>query len=276
VNNVSSSHGATRTIVSIFVVVAVAIAFWALLLGPKRDKASSLGSEVAAAQASLAQAVSAASEATAAQQEFAPDYRRLVSLGKAVPAGEETPSLLVVLSRIAKRTGVAFDSLQLTSEAGEGAATSTSQEAGPTTSIPTSSTVPPTEAEAALLPLGATVGNAGLGVMPYSLIFAGGYFEIAKFIHEIDGLIRTEKNTVEVDGRLITIDGFSLSEETGASGILKANVAVTTYLVPPAQGITAGATTEAPAPVSAEPGATEETATGTPSAYPTGSEASAR
>lgn len=275
----SASSTSTRTIVSIIVVVAVAVGFWMLLLGPKRDKASKLGTEVESAQASLTQATSAASEATAAQQNFDSDYRQLVALGQAVPANEETPSLIVELSHIAKRTHVAFQSLQLNSEGGaaETATAGITTEVGPTASVPPSSTVPPTEAEAALLPLGAKIGAAGLGVMPYSLSFEGGFFDIAKFIHEVDGLVRTEKNQVGVRGRLITVDGFSLSGvESTAPGRLTASVAVTTYLVPPGQGITPGATAEPLAPVAAEPGATEETTTATPSAFSTGSETGAR
>ena len=45
---------------------------------------------------------------------------------------------------------------------------------------------PPTEASAATLPIGATVGPAGLGVLPYSLQFTGDFFEIADLLERID------------------------------------------------------------------------------------------
>ena len=37
----------------------------------------------------------------------------------------------------------------------------------------------PTEAAASLMPLGASIGPAGLAVMPYNLIFNGTFFQIA-------------------------------------------------------------------------------------------------
>ena len=75
--------------------------------------------------------------------------------------------------------------------------------------MPASSTVPPTEAAASLLPLGASIGPAGLGVMPYSLTFSGDFFQIANFIGGIDSLVHTgAKSNVAVDGRLVTLNGF--------------------------------------------------------------------
>jgi hypothetical protein len=117
------------------------------------------------------------------------------------------------------------------------------------------------------MPLGASIGPAGLAVMPYTLTFTGDFFQIAGFIHGIDKLVETKNATVGVEGRLVTIDGFSLSatedEEEGAGdNRLSANFTVTTYITPPGQGVTAGASTSEPAPVaessaSPEPEASE-------------------
>lgn len=271
----SASSATTKTIVGILVVAALAVAFWVLLLGPQRQKADTLQSEVEAQRAPLSQAQNAALEANAAKQQFGPDYRRLVVLGQAVPNNAETSALLVELSKIAKRTHVSFEGLQLSGEGTGGEATvPTAAEASATNSVPTSSTVPPTEAEAALLPLGAQVGSAGLGVMPYSLTFEGGFFQIAHFIHAVDDLVRTGKHDAGVDGRLITIDGFSLSKaEESSSNALKANFSVTTYLVPPGQGTTAGASSEGPAVAPTETAVPEgETTTAAPSSFSTGAE----
>lgn len=268
-----SSSPSSKTIVAILVVAVVAAGFWMLVLGPKRQESSKLGAEVEQQQAALAQVQSTVAEATAAKAEFPNDYRQLVTLGKAVPAGEETPSLLVQLNRVAQRAKVKFDTLQLISGGGEASAAASSSalapEVGPSSSVPASATVPPTEAEASLLPLGATIGSAGLGVMPYSLTFTGSFFQIADFIHGIDSLIKTEEEgSVGVDGRLITLDGFSLSEVSGVTfPDLSASFAVTTYVLPPEQGLTAGATATSPEEVPAETAA--PTTTGTPTSYPT-------
>jgi Tfp pilus assembly protein PilO len=257
-----------RLIVSILVVAALAIGFWMLALGPKREEANELSGQVSQLQTALTEAQSKATAAAAARREFPADYRQLVVLGQAVPAGDETSSLLVEVNTIAAVSGVRFDDIQLegsgeTSAAPEAAPTAPSAGTSPS-AVPASSTVPPTEAAASLLPLGATIGPAGLAVMPYHLTFGGNFFQIADFIKGIDSLVHTGDPTVAVDGRLVTLSGFALNtEEEESEGeqkpadYLKATFAVTTYVTPPTQGITAGATLAAPAPIATPAGASE-------------------
>jgi hypothetical protein len=175
---------------------------------------------------------------------------------------------LVSLNRISERSDVQFDSIQLSEGNGsEAEATAApAPEAGPST--PVTATVAPTEAAAALQPLGAAIGPAGLAVMPYSLSFRGSFFDVANFIDGIDSLVTTNGANTSVDGRLVTLDGFVLTED-GDLGFpeLNADFAVTTYLAPPDQGVTAGATEVAPPAATGE--VTTESSTGTPSSFPT-------
>jgi Tfp pilus assembly protein PilO len=264
----STSTSSNKAIIGMVVVAVLAAAFWILLLSPKREQASELASEVEQEQAALVQAQSQVAEATTAREEFPSDYRQLVTLGKAVPANDESASLLVELNHVADHSGVSFDSLQLSTNGGETAPVAgLASEASATSAVPAASTIPPTEAEAALLPLGATIGSAGLGVMPYNLTFSGKFFQVADFIHGVDSMVHTGKSEVGVDGRLVTLDGFSLTEASEeGSNELEASFAVTTYLVPPDQGLTAGATATSPA----TPAQTAApTTTGTPSSYST-------
>lgn len=210
------------------VVAAMAIAFWMLLLSPKRDEVSKLEGQVTQLEGSLAEHESEIATAEEARKQFPADYERLVVLGKAVPSEDETASLLVQVSRIADATGVRFQLLKLES-GGESEAT---EEAAPTS---TGESVSPTEASASMSPLGATVGPAGLSVMPYSLSFQGDFFKVADFIKGLDSLVKTTNEEVGVNGRLITINGFSLQEDPDAKfPMLQANFSVTTYLTPPA------------------------------------------
>lgn len=254
-----------RLIVSILLVAALAIGFWMLALGPKREEAGELSGQAEQLQTTLAEAQSKAAEAATARHSFPTDYRQLVVLGQAVPAGDETSSLLVELNTIAGAAGVRFDEIQLESS-GEASAIPAPEPVpsteSSTTGVPASSTVPPTEAAASLLPLGAAIGTAGLGVMPYHLTFSGNFFQIADFIRGIDSLVHTGSSNVAVDGRLITLSGFALNtEEEESEGeqkpadYLKATFAVNTYITPPTQGITAGATPVAPAPITTPAGA---------------------
>lgn len=246
-------EGKTKNAVigAMLLLVVVAFAFWTLVLSPKRDEAAKLGAQVKKLEASLAQHQAEVEVAEEARKEFPLAYQRLVVLGKAVPGDDETASLLVQLNRISEKAHVRFEALQLE----PGSSSSSESEA----SVPTSANgepVSPTEASASLLPLGATVGSAGLAVMPYKLTFQGDFFKMADFIKGLDALVKTTNEKVAVDGRLITVDGFVLEEAEAGFPDLEATFVVTTYLTPPSQGLTAGASPEGPEGVSSVPAST--------------------
>jgi Tfp pilus assembly protein PilO len=256
----------SRVIVAALLVAGLAVAFWMLALGPKRDEASKLGDQVAELESSLARHRAQVAQALAARKRFPVEYQQLVVLGKAVPGDDDTASLLVQVNRISRRAGVRFQDLKLVSaegaEAAPAASASASASAGQsagaqgTGSTPASRPVSPTEVAASTLPLGASIGPAGLAVMPYSLVFDGSFFKLADFIKGLDALVKTENSKVAVNGRLVTIDGFSLSASSSKPfPALKGSFLVTTYLTPPTQGVTAGATPAAPAPPTAIPAA---------------------
>jgi Tfp pilus assembly protein PilO len=225
-----------RLIVAMVAAVVLVAAFWMLVLSPKRQEAGDLGATATKLQGALAQHEGEVSEALAAKKGFSDDYEQLVVLGKAVPAEDDTASLLVALNRIARGAHVRFQEIEL--EGGEGEAP-----VAATASLGSA----PTEVAASLLPLGATVGPAGLAVMPYNLKFTGDFSHVSSFIAGLDKLVKTTNEGVSVDGRLITVDGFSLSSAQGQTfPHLEANFAVTTFVTPPDQGVTAGATSEEP------------------------------
>lgn len=261
-----------KTIVAILVLAALAIGFWMMLLSPKREEASKLAEQADQLRASLVESQRQVAEAEAAKRQFPGDYQRLVVLGQAVPSNEETSSLLVELSRIAKQADVRFERIELESAGGESEAEPATEVAPPTaptestggsTGVPASATVPPTEAAASLLPLGATIGPAGLGVMPYKLSFSGSFPQIADFIDGVDSLVEGSGEQVDVEGRLVTLDGFSLAEEQERGfPYLSATFSVTTYLTPPEQGAVAAAAPTEPA----EPAAVESSEAAEPAA----------
>ncbi len=152
-------EGKTKNAVigAMLLLVAVAFAFWTLALSPKRDEAAKLGAQVKKLEASLAQHQAEVEVAEEARKEFPVAYQRLVVLGKAVPGDDETASLLVQLNRISEKAHVRFETLRL--EPGSGSSSGSENEAGVSPSA-NGEPVSPTEASAALLPLGATVGTA--------------------------------------------------------------------------------------------------------------------
>ncbi|HET7484217.1 MAG TPA: hypothetical protein VFJ64_02450 [Solirubrobacterales bacterium] len=246
-------EGKTKNAVigAMLLLVVVAFAFWTMMLSPKRDEAAKLGAQVKQLETSLAQHQAEVEVAEEARKEFPVAYQRLVVLGKAVPGDDETASLLVQLNRISEKAHVRFETLQLEPGSGSGS----EDEAG----VPSSANgepVSPTEASASLLPLGATVGSAGLAVMPYKLTFQGDFFKMADFIKGLDALVKTTNEKVAVDGRLITVDGFVLEEAEAGFPDLEATFVVTTYLTPPSQGLTAGASPEGPEGATSVPAST--------------------
>ncbi|HET8639860.1 MAG TPA: hypothetical protein VFL89_06390, partial [Solirubrobacterales bacterium] len=158
-------------------------------------------------------------------------------------------SLLVQLNRIAEHADGSFRDIKLSSTGGE------SSQAPPVSSG--AEPASPTEVAASLLPLGASVGPAGLAVMPYEITFNGNFFDVADFIGGLDSLVKTNDAKVVVDGRLLTIDGFTLkADQEKGFPFLAASFELTSYLTPPEPGVTGGATTEAPPTSAATPAAT--------------------
>ena len=224
-----------RTILLVIPIVAALVAFWFMLISPKRDEAKQLETQITQLHESIGTQEAAVQAGLSARKNFPRDYHRLVVLGKAVPVDDETPSFLVQLQNISERTGIEFESIN----AGSGGAGG---------SAATTASAPATESSASLLPIGATVGSAGLPVLPYTLQFDGGnFFQIADFMAGVDSLVKTHKGRLASDGRLVTIDGFDLVADSKRQfPFLTATLNVTTYVTPANQGLTGGATPAGP------------------------------
>ena len=233
-----------RLIVVVLVLVVLGGIFWTQLLSPKREEAKTLAVEIERLKASLAQHEAEVTEAEAAREEFPSDYQHLVVLGKAVPGDDDIASFLVQLNRIAEKANGTFRNISL-SASGSGSEAPVTPPAAGAGGTPASAT----EVAASLLPLGASIGPAGLAVMPYEVTFDGSFFQIADFIKGLDSLVNTNDETVRVDGRLVTINGFSLDAGESSFPSLQASFSLTTYLTPPSQGVTGGATPTTPAAV---------------------------
>lgn len=294
--------GTDRAVLVAFLAVGFLVAFYMMSIKPKREEAALLGDEVAALEAQVAEQEQIATYAQQARDDFPKYYGRMVVLGKAVPEGADTASLLVTLNSLSNEAGIAFQSFQLAAS-GDSAAAAAAPVA-PTTPPPTTdgSTPPPadgstppadgstppadgstapapavgstptgtttaapaTESAAAALPIGATVGTAGLPTLPYDLDFKGNFFQIADFVSELDKDIslREDSGNVKVDGRLMTVDGFALKGgQPGPSPILDASFLVTTYVTPADQGLTLGASPQGPAAVPGQPSLTQTAST---------------
>jgi hypothetical protein len=87
----------------------------------------------------------------------------------------------------------------------------------------------------------------------------------------VDSLVHLQEGSGQVaaDGRLLTLDGFSLKPipTLGGEPVLNATFAVTSYVVPSDEGLTAGAAPGGPSASPLQPQATP-TSTTTPTVSP--------
>ena len=89
---------------------------------------------------------------------------------------------------------------------------------------------------------------AGLETVPLQLEFVGNFFNLADFFHDVKRFVRVANRDVLVSGRLLTVEGVSWSSDEEIFPKIRAQVTATIYLSPQAQGVTAGATPQGPAP----------------------------
>jgi hypothetical protein len=248
-----------RSILLGLVILGLLACFWFMLLSPKRERATELEQEASDLQAEVTQQEQVAAAAEQAQGDYDRNYERLIVLGKAAPTDGDTPSFLAQLTDLSEKSGTGFESLTLAQDSAAATPTPASQTTtdqnaaaeAPATEQPAEAApaapAPPTEAAAATLPLGATVGPAGLGVMPYDLKFTGDFFEMADLLESLDSLVGADGGPTTVDGRLVTVNGFKMAPALESQD-LAVELQISTYVLPDSQGLTAGATPAAPAP----------------------------
>ena len=251
-------------LVIVCVLLAAALAgFWFLGLAPKRKEAADLQAQIATQSAQLTAAQQRAAEARQAKARYNGDYAAVANLGKAVPKSDALPSLVYQLQSVAHSARIDFTSLKIAGGGGQGptpaaaapAATGGTAASGsasgssstPSTAAPATQSAPATQAAAATLPPGATVGSAGFPTMPFSFVFSGTFFDMERFLGDVQRFVRVDGKKVDVRGRLLSVDGFSLVAGPGGFPNVKASVAATAYLRTPADDDTSSAASTAPA-----------------------------
>ncbi|MEA2429908.1 MAG: hypothetical protein QOF65_430 [Thermoleophilaceae bacterium] len=263
-----------RKIIMALIPIVAIVAYWFLLLAPKRQEASKIRDQLSQAQAVRDTAQQKASQLSGAKRSFAADYATVIRLGKSIPASVDMPSLLVQLDRAARGTGIKFTDVKAgtrTASTTPAPASTGSTPPGGGTG-PTAQGAPPAQsgpgqaaqgasnavgsangsnAAAAGTPgaAGATGGDAtsapGLETIPLDFEFRGSFFDLADFFHRMKRFVRVANNHIVIRGRLMTINSFSF-DSSEAFPQIKAQVSATVYLAPKAQGVDAGATPQGP------------------------------
>jgi Tfp pilus assembly protein PilO len=254
-------------LIIVAVLVAAALAgVWFVGLAPKRKEAADLQGQIEAASQQLADAQQKAAQAREAKGRYDNDYAEVATLGKAVPKSDALPSLLYQLQNAAHDARIDFRSLKVSASGGQGPAPSTPStpantasaanangagtKTGSSSPSPTPSSAPPapaTQAAAVALPPGAAVGSAGFPTMPFSFVFNGSFFDMESFFHDVQRFVRVNDKSVDVRGRLLSIDAFSLVAGPDGFPSVKSSINATAYLLSPDDsGTSSSATPTAP------------------------------
>jgi Tfp pilus assembly protein PilO len=118
-------------------IVALAVGFYMLVLGPKRDKAGELKGQIDTLNGAITAAQQQVSYGEQARQDFPKYYGRMVVLGKAVPGEADTASLLVQLNSVSHQTHVDLRAISLSQSGGGSGTTTGSTAASATPATPT-------------------------------------------------------------------------------------------------------------------------------------------
>jgi Tfp pilus assembly protein PilO len=211
--------GRDRMVLMGVIVLAILGAGWMLVVSPERNKANGISAEVSSAQASLSTAEGELAKARAAQSQYAAAYSSIVSLGKAVPAQKEVPSLILQLARASEQRNVFFSSFSTSGGSGGSAGSAAA----------------------------ATTAAAGFTAMPFSFVFDGSFFDLERLTRKLSSFTtRTASGALKVNGRLLTIQSINLAKSSSGSGVstssgLTGTVTASAYVLPGGQSVT-GAT----------------------------------
>lgn len=221
--------GRDRIVLMGIIVVVILGGAWMLVVSPEREKASGLNEQVSTAQAQLSTAEGELSKARTAQAQYNSAYAAMVSLGKAVPATQETSSLLYEVAGAAEHKNVEFNSIT--------SASSGTAAANAAASSATSFTA-----------------------MPFTFSFNGSFFDLEHLFRNLTSFATiSSSGGLKVNGRLLTIQSVALTASSPSGGeaakpgptTLIGSVTATAYVLPGGQSATAGASPAGPASAAA-------------------------
>jgi Pilus assembly protein, PilO len=165
-----------------------ALASYFLLISPQNSKAAELGKEAESVRAELTQRRAAALEARQTEPIRVADLFRLT---KAIPDEVDMPGVILELNRIARETGIRFDSI--------------------TPQAPADST-------------------SGYQVVPINLVFQGNYFELSDFMFRVRSLVGVRGGRLDATGRLFVVDAVAFSEGVKKFPQIQATLTVSAFV----------------------------------------------
>ena len=196
-------------------------ALWLMALSPKRSESAEVKTSVAAQEQRLAAAKAELASYQTARTQYKGMLAELRRLDEAVPARGAIPSLLRQLQKRARarNTQLRLAALKPGSSGPAGAASG--------------------------LTPGATPLAGGIAALPFTFTYAGKYFDLVKVLKAARKAVtvKSKSGDLEIDGRLVTIEGVSFAREKPDAPVIKASVSGTAYIAaaaaqPPATAVT--------------------------------------
>jgi type II secretory pathway pseudopilin PulG len=181
------SQAAVAVVIGVLLVLAVAASYF-LLISPQRSKAADLQKEADAARQELSQLRAVSLESRETQPIRVADLFRLT---KAIPDEVDMPGMILELNRIARETGIRFDSI--------------------TPQAPADST-------------------NGYQVVPINLVFQGNYFELSDFLYRVRSLVGVRGGRLDATGRLFVVGSVAFSEGVKKFPQIQATLTVSAYV----------------------------------------------
>jgi Tfp pilus assembly protein PilO len=216
-----------KILLSVVALGAAIAAFYFFVLSPKRDEVAKLDTDIATQEAAIEQARLTLAGYEEAKKSYKQNYATLARLGKAVPADDDVRSLMVQLESTAIRSGVDFQSIEMSSSLG-------STEEGTTDASGLASA-----------PGAIPVAGGVLSAMPFSFTFNGSYFDLTTFFARLEHFVSLSNAKLDSTGRLLRLESISIAPSSAGFPDMQAEINAASYMVPPVEGV-AGAADPAP------------------------------
>lgn len=184
-----ASQGLQITLVVVGL-VAVAALGYLFVIGPKRAAASDLDGQIAATQSQI-DTYRASASAPQPPPPSPVDVAELFGLSKAMPDRADMASIVLELNRIAKDTGIRFESIS---------------------------------------PAQATNAD-GYQVLPIELGFEGNFYGLSDFLFRLRNLVVVRDGKLRANGRLFNVASLSFGEGGGSFPQIRATVRVEAFVL---------------------------------------------
>lgn len=177
-----------------------------LLVSKQGAKAADLQTQLAETEAQITQARAASRRVVKIEPVKVADLFRL---SKAMPDTTDMPGVLLELNRIARDSGISFESI-------------TPQVSGP---------------------------GAGYTVVPIDLVFEGNFYDLADFLYRTRTLVGVRDGELDARGRLFNVQTLAFAEATELFPQIRAALRVEAYVFGTDTAAPGAAAPAAPAPV---------------------------